>query len=197
MASQEIKGEMGMVLEIAQLGQPVLRMVAAEIPPDIIGAPEFQEILARMLATLRHHKGAGLAGPQVFLNERVFLAAILPPESDDEDAPHGVEVFINPKLTPLGSERSSAWEGCLSFPELLVKVPRWQAVRIDYLNTQGEPRALELREFPARVVQHELDHLDGILTLDRAPSTRDIVKASEIETVLEAEDKLAGPASDE
>jgi peptide deformylase len=100
-----------------------------------------------------------------------------------------VEIFINPRLTPLGPEQSLSWEGCLSFVELLVLVPRSRRVRVDYLDRQGRPRALELGGFPARVAQHENDHLDGVLTLDRARSTRDIVKASEIDAVLEEMEK--------
>jgi peptide deformylase len=137
-----------------------------------------------MLETLTAARGAGLAAPQVFDDRRLFLALALPP-APGRELP-GAEVFINPVITPLSQDRESAWEGCLSFLELMVLVPRWRHVRIDYLDRHGTPRALELRQFPARVVQHELDHLDGVLTIDRAESTRDIVKASEIEAVLAA-----------
>src|SRR5262249_21371928 len=112
-----------------------------------------------------------------------FLAAVLPPEKPEE--PRGLEVFINPRLVALGPEKSNSWEGCLSFVELLVLVPRYRHVRIDYLNRPGQPRSLGLEGFAARVVQHELDHLNGILTLDRAVSSRGIIKASEIDAVLE------------
>jgi peptide deformylase len=172
-----------MPLDIAQLGQPVLRQIAAEVPIEQVGDPKFQEFLGAMFQTLEHHKGAGLAAPQVFVGARVFLAAIIPP--DVEDDPPGVVAFINPKITPLSEETTDAWEGCLSFPELLVRVRRHRAVRIDYIDINGQPAALELEDFPARVVQHEFDHLEGILTIDRAESTLDIIKASEIETVRE------------
>src|SRR5262245_57637601 len=105
-----------------------------------------------MLDTLAEMQGAGLAGPQVFSSRRIFLAGVLPPPT--EDAPRGVEVFINPRITAVSPETAGAWEGCLSFPELLVLVERRQRVRIEYLNRQGEPRMLELADFPARVVQH-------------------------------------------
>jgi peptide deformylase len=179
-----------MILPIAQLGQPVLRQVAAEVPAEEIPSPAFQKFLDDMLETLRAANGAGLAGPQVFSGRRVFLAAILPPAAEDE--PPGVEFFINPRLTPLSDQHSLAWEGCLSFVELLVFVPRRRRVRVDYLDRHGRPKALELEGFPARVVQHEYDHLDGVLTLDRAPSTRYIVKASEIEAVLAEAEKSGG-----
>jgi peptide deformylase len=122
----------------------------------------------------------------VFASRRVFLAAILPP-GEGEEAPR-VEVLINPSVRPLSDERVAAWEGCLSFKELLVLVPRYRDLRVDYLNAEGQSRSLELHGFPARVVQHEYDHLDGVLTIDRAASTRDIIKASEIDAVLGDDD---------
>src|SRR5262249_53321781 len=101
--------ESTMSLKVAQLGQPVLRQVAAEVPLEKIADPEFQRFLAEMAETLTEQKGVGLAAPQVFVSQRVFLAAILPPET--EDAPPGVEVFINPKLGALSEETAQAWEG--------------------------------------------------------------------------------------
>lgn len=170
-----------MILKIAQLGQPVLRQPTTELSLDEIAAQPFQQLIDDMLETLAHEKGAGLAGPQVFAGKRVFLAAILP--ATEPEAPPGVEVFINPRIVAVSAEKSSAWEGCLSFPELLVLVPRFKALRVQYLNRQGEVQMLELGGFPSRVVQHETDHLDGVLTLDRAESTKDIIKASEIDAI--------------
>lgn len=176
-----------MPLEIAQLGQPVLRQVATAVSSEEIATPKFQGFLASMLETLQHAHGAGLAAPQVSVSKRVFLGAVIPPESEGE--PPGVEVFINPHLTPLTADKVSGWEGCLSFPELLVLVPRFQAVRIEYVDQHGHANGLDLEGFAARVVQHEYDHLEGILTLDRAESTRHIIKASEIDAVRQAIDQ--------
>jgi peptide deformylase len=176
-----------MVLKIAQLGQPVLRQVASPVPVDEILSAEFQQFLADLRETLEAAGGVGLAAPQVFSSRRVFLARMLPPPHEG-DKP-GVEVLINPQLTAMSEEGCAAWEGCLSFAELLVLVPRLSAVRVDYLDATGQAKAVELTGFPARVVQHEFDHLEGILTIDRAESTLDIVKASEIETVLGQEDE--------
>jgi peptide deformylase len=180
-----------MILKIAQLGQPILREIAREVPAKEIDTPEFQQFLNDMRETLADAKGAGLAGPQVFGNQRVFLAGVLPPA--EENGPRGLEIFINPRITAVSPQQAEAWEGCLSFPELLVLVPRPQGVRITYLDGLGKECTLELADFPARVVQHELDHLNGVLTIDRAVSSRNIVKASEIEAVLEAEKKEATP----
>jgi peptide deformylase len=169
-------------VKIAQLGQPVLRQVAAEVPAAEIPGATFQQFLKDMHETLRSASGAGLAAPQVYDSRQVFLAAILPPAS--EDAPAEVEVFINPRITAASEETASAWEGCLSFPELLVRVSRPRQVRIEYLDAHAQPRQLDLEGFPARVVLHEYDHLQGILTIDRAASSLHIIKASEAEEVL-------------
>jgi peptide deformylase len=171
-----------MPLKIAQLGQPVLWQVAQAVPLEEIASEAFQSFLKDMLATLRLHEGAGLAAPQVYSSRRVFLAAIMP--APDDDAPPEVEVFINPRLTQITEEQIESWEGCLSFPELVVKVPRFTQIRVDYLNAQGKPAALRLEGFPARVIQHEYDHLEGILTLDRMASPRDIIKTSEADEIL-------------
>ena len=171
-----------MPLRVAQLGQPVLRHRAVDVPPAEMASAAFQEFLDQMHETLRAAEGAGLAAPQVFVSQRVFLAAIMP--AAQEDAPPDVEFFINPQLVQLSADEASAWEGCLSFPELLVLVPRPLQVRVEYLNRHGQPMALELEGFPARVVQHEFDHLEGVLTIDRARSTHDIIKASEAEELF-------------
>ncbi len=171
-----------MTLDIAQLGQPVLWQIAAEVPCAEITSPEFQQFLQEMRETLDEAAGAGLGAPQVFVSRRVFLAAVLPPT--EADGPPGVEVFINPRVVETSPDTAGAWEGCLSFSELLVHVRRFRSVRVEYLNACGEPAVLELTGFPARVVQHEFDHLLGILTLDRATSTRHIIKVSEAEEVL-------------
>src|SRR5262245_47157226 len=171
-----------MPLTIAQLGQPILWRKTVEVPVAEITSPPFQEFLQQMRETLTTAKGAGLAAPQVFDSRRVFLAAMLP--SPDPDGDPEVETFINPRLIGISKEHDEKWEGCLSFPELLVLVSRPLAVRVAYVNERGEPCVMDLDDFPARVVQHEYDHLEGILTLDRAKSSRHIIKASEIDAFL-------------
>jgi peptide deformylase len=213
-----------MPLPIAQLGQPVLRQKAVDVPIDEIRTPEFQQFLLDMLETMNDAGGIGLAAPQVFVGKRVFLAGVLPPDTADDEADEeleeleeptdeagdedegdddegdddddeeedearpGVEVFINPRFVAASEDRVENWEGCLSFIELQVLVSRHVAVVIDYLNARGEPSRMQLAGFRARVVQHEFDHLEGVLTIDRAATARDIVKASEMEAVLKDRD---------
>lgn len=168
-------------MKIAQLGQPVLRQVAEPVPPEALDSPAFRELIEAMVQTLEEAGGVGLAAPQVFVSQRLFLACINPPR---EEGVREVEVFINPRLTERSVEREPGWEGCLSFPELQVLVPRHRRIALEFLDLAGRQRTLQLEGFPARIIQHEYDHLEGILTLDRAASTRDIVKASEMEAVL-------------
>ncbi|MBY0589594.1 peptide deformylase [bacterium] len=172
-----------MALAIAQLGQPVLREVARPVSPEMILDPQFQTFLDDMLETMKSSKGVGLAAPQVFASRRVFVASIMPGDRRSEKTIP--EVFINPELRELSSEMEPGWEGCLSFLELSVLVPRHTSLRIDYLNREGQPQSLPLTGFPARVVQHEYDHLDGILTIDRAATPKNIIKSSEIDDAIE------------
>jgi peptide deformylase len=173
-----------MPLSIAQLGQAVLRRVADPVPPEEIVTEGFQQFLVDMRETMLAARGAGLAAPQVYVSRRVFLARLVPPDPEKPEQPPLVGVFINPRILAVSEEIDSAWEGCLSFEELLVLVPRRRAVRVEYIDGEGRLLTAELVGFPARVVQHEYDHLDGVLTIDRAASTRDIIKASEIKDVL-------------
>lgn len=168
-----------MTLPVAQLGQPILRQTTQEVTPQEVADPAFQTFLDEMIATMRSARGVGLAAPQVFDRRRLFIADVFPPLPSGEKAAPGV--FINPKLRDLSGEVEASWEGCLSFLELLVLVPRHRSLIIDYLDRTGAKQSVPLQGFPARVVQHEFDHLEGILTIDRAPSTRYIIKSSEID----------------
>lgn len=172
-----------MTLDIAQLGQPVLREVATDVTPDQISSTEFQHFIDDMIETMHESKGVGLAAPQVFSTKRLFIAKILP--SPDAPGKPVAGVFINPRLSELSEEKETGWEGCLSFLELLVVVPRHRSLLLSYQNRHGHPHQLRLAGFPARVVQHEYDHLDGILTIDRAITTKNIIKASEIDDAKE------------
>lgn len=170
---------------VAQLGQPVLREVAKEVSAPEIGSAEFQAFIDHMHQVLTDAGGVGLAAPQVFRSQRVFLAGFPDKENPDELV---VEALINPKLSDFSPEMEDRWEGCLSFIELMVLVPRHVSLTVDYLDRTGAAKQLRLSGFPARVVQHENDHLDGVLTIDRARSPRQIIKASEYDDVVEADD---------
>ncbi|MGO8915778.1 MAG: peptide deformylase [Stellaceae bacterium] len=151
------------ILKIARMGHPVLRGVAAEIADPT--APEIARLIADMRETLADIGGAGLAAPQVHVPLRLVLFQV-PPEratGAEGDAPQDLMALVNPVIEPLGEDREIGWEGCLSVPGLRGAVPRWTCIRYRGLTPRGERIERVAAGFHARVVQHECDHLDGIL----------------------------------
>lgn len=159
------------ILKVAQLGHPVLRRVAAPVQPPEIGSPEIRALIADMLETVEEYDGAGLAAPQVHVSKRIVVLDL----GDD----HGMRVWLNPSLTPLSDELLVSWEGCLSITGLRAAVARPSRVRVDALDITGKPLILELGGFPAIVAQHECDHLDGVLFVDRC-DTRTLAFLTEL-----------------
>jgi peptide deformylase len=153
------------ILKIARLGHPVLRERARPLDPSEIDTPRVQRLIDDMFETMNDSQGIGLAGPQVHQGIRLFVAGV-----DDEEGTMSPVVIINPEITPLGSEIEEDWEGCLSIPDIRGRVPRAAEVRIRALDRRGAPISMTANGFPARVVQHETDHLDGVLFFDRMTS---------------------------
>jgi peptide deformylase len=147
------------ILKIARLGHPVLRQVAAPVDPAELGGPELSRLIADMLETVDAADGAGLAAPQVHVSKRVVVLQL--------SRGRGMEVWINPVLTPLTDERLATTEGCLSVPGMLGVVARPAAVRVEALRPDGSTLLLELEGFAAVVAQHECDHLDGVVYVDK------------------------------
>jgi peptide deformylase len=150
------------ILKVARMGHPVLRTRARELDPTEVRTPAFQKLIDDMIETMTEYEGIGLAAPQVHESVRLFVAGI---EGKGEDLK--VLPFINPSITPIGDEKVEDWEGCLSIPDIRGRVPRAREVVIKALDRRGKPFELTLKNFPARVVQHETDHLDGVLFFDR------------------------------
>lgn len=204
------------ILKIARMGHPVLRGKAAEIADP--GAPEIQRLIADMMATLADAGGAGLAAPQVHQPLRVIIFHIPPegpPEGPDEGADEGAEeaegatrpppepppappeVLINPVIEPEGEEMAMDWEGCLSVPGLRGLVPRFTTIRYRGIDGEGARVERAASGFHARVVQHECDHLDGILYPMRMPDLSLLGFEEELDRyrlVIEAEEP---PGEDE
>jgi len=148
------------ILRVAQMGHPVLRQVAEPVDPAAIGTAEFQEFCDDLLETMEEYDGAGLAAPQVHHSIRVAVLTL----SEDR----GPEFFINPVITPLTEEKIRFYEGCLSVEGIRAAVDRCSHIRVEALDRDGTEKLIELQGFPAVVVQHECDHLDGVLYVDRA-----------------------------
>jgi peptide deformylase len=158
------------VLKVARLGHPILRRVAEPVSPEAIAAPEIQRLIDDMLETMEDHDGAGLAAPQVHVSRRVVIYGVEenPRYPDAEAVP--LTVLINPRITPATEEQVEDWEGCLSVPDLRGMVPRFTRVRVEAYGRDGRPLRFTAEGFHARVVQHECDHLDGLVYLDRMRS---------------------------
>lgn len=147
------------IRKIARMGHPVLLQKAAAVT-DIAA---IQHLIRDMHDTLVDSGGIGLAAPQVHESQRVILVSVPEQRRQGEEPAVQVTALINPELEPIGAEKVTGWEGCLSIPGLRGAVPRWAAVRFRALNAQGQPIEGEARGMMARVLQHEVDHLDGIL----------------------------------
>ncbi len=158
------------VLKVAHLGHPILRRRAEPISPEAIGAPEIQRLIDDMLETMDDHDGAGLAAPQVHVSRRLVVYGVQqnPRYPDAEDVP--LTILVNPVITPATTEEDEDWEGCLSVPELRGRVPRLTRVQVQAHGRDGRPLGFTADGFHARVVQHECDHLDGVVYLDRMRS---------------------------
>jgi peptide deformylase len=150
------------ILKIARMGHPVLLKRAEPVTDP--GAPEIRRLVADMMETMEDAPGAGLAAPQVHVPLRLFVFRVQPSRSESpEDTPIGNTVLINPVVEPVGEERVIRWEGCLSIPGLRGAVPRYARVRYTGVDCDGRVVQAEVGGFHANVVQHEYDHLDGIL----------------------------------
>jgi peptide deformylase len=171
------------VLPIARMGQPVLRRPAAPVPDP--AAPEIRQLAADMIETMEAAPGVGLAAPQVFQPWRMIVFKVPPArQGEAEDALEGTHVLINPEIEVLDETLVAGIEGCLSVPTLRGVVPRAARIRYRGFALDGTPVERIASGFHARVVQHEYDHLDGHLYLDRLADPSHLFFESETESAL-------------
>ena len=155
------------ILKVARMGHPVLRAKAKALDKAIVKSPAIQKLIDDMMETMAEYHGVGLAAPQVHEGLRLFVASL---DSERGEEPSEPVALINPEVSPIGTEMRDDWEGCLSIPDIRGKVPRHFEVRLRALDRDGDPIELRARGFSARVIQHETDHLDGVLFFDRMRS---------------------------
>jgi len=158
------------VRPVLKMGDPVLRQVAPPLLPSEFGS--LGELIADMEDTMRALSGAGLAAPQIGVSRRVVIFEMHENPRYPQVAPIPFTVLVNPVLTLLGEEEEEGWEGCLSVPGLRGLVPRHRHLRYQGLDAEGRPIDRTVEGFHARVVQHEVDHLDGILYPQRIRDMR-------------------------
>jgi peptide deformylase len=152
------------VHEILRMGDARLLRVAEAVPEAMFGSVEMRTLVADLLDTMKAAKGAGIAAPQIGMNLRIVIFGGTGKNPRYPDAPEiPFTVLCNPLLEPLGSERTPGWEGCLSVPGLRGEVPRFERLRYSGRDADGAAFSRDVDGFHARVVQHEVDHLDGVL----------------------------------
>jgi peptide deformylase len=161
------------ILKIARMGHPVLRAKARPLHPSEIRTPSIQQLIDDMFETMKEYQGVGLAAPQVHESLRIFVAG-LPPRKDvdeDDDRDEGDEVplmaIINPEIEMASRDTVEDWEGCLSIPDIRGRVPRARNIVVRAFDRAGKKIEMPAAGFTARVIQHETDHLDGVLFFDR------------------------------
>lgn len=175
------------VRPIVRLGHPSLRTPAQPVVPGEIASPELQALIDDMIETMREARGVGLAAPQVGSEVQIFVyEAPSPPDRID---PIPLQVVVNPMISPHSREMVYDWEGCLSIPDLRGLVPRHGEVRVQGIDRDGKPVDHVVAGFEARIVQHEYDHLNGVIFLDRMRDLRSLSYTAEWESYMAGENE--------
>jgi peptide deformylase len=158
------------ILKVSRLGHPVLRERASDVEIRDIKAGKFKSLIEDMVETMHAYEGVGLAGPQVHMPLRVFVFEVQERVAKRRGVKQvGVGAIFNAVYEPVGTDQITDWEGCLSVPFLGGETPRYKRVRLKGYDHDGDPIELEADDFTARIFQHEIDHTDGRVYLDRMP----------------------------
>jgi peptide deformylase len=157
------------------MGHPVLRARGRQLEKSDLRNPLVQKLIDDMIETMHEYNGVGLAAPQVHASIRLFVGLL----EEEPDSKTSATVVINPEIVPNSQTRQEGWEGCLSIPDIRGMVPRFTDVTMRGLDRDGRPIELRLRDFAARIAQHETDHLDGILFFDRMASMQSLTYLEE------------------
>ncbi len=173
---------MSEILPIVQLGNHILRQKAARV--ENIQNEKIQKIIDDLIATVVKANGVGIAAPQVAQSYRVMIVASRPNPRYPDAPEMEPTAMINPKIITHSTAVVKGWEGCLSIPGIRGLVPRYEAVEVEYTDRNGKLQKQLLNGFIARIFQHEYDHLDGIVFLDRLESNRDIVTEQEYQKLI-------------
>jgi len=158
------------ILKVARMGHPVLRAKTRPVEKAEIKSQALQQLIDDMIETMAEYHGVGLAAPQVHEQVRLFVALLDSAADGDGDQPPEPTAIINPDIVVVGSDVVEDWEGCLSIPDIRGRVQRARDITVRALDRRGDRIELRAQNFTARVIQHETDHLDGILFFDRMRS---------------------------
>jgi len=155
------------ILKVARLGHPVLRQVTETLTASELRSQTVQQLIDDMIITMKEYDGVGLAADQVHESKQIAVLEVAgnPRYPDKPDVP--LTVLVNPRITPLSEEMEEDWEGCLSVPDMRGRVPRYKNIRVEAWDRGGKAVSFVAENFHARVIQHEYDHLNGKVYLDR------------------------------
>jgi peptide deformylase len=173
-----------MILPIYLYGHPILRKVTKDISLDY---PELKTLLDNMFETMYKADGVGLAAPQIGLEDRILVVDLSPYAKDDPTLKNFKKAFINAHIIERDGEEISSEEGCLSIPNIHEKVPRKNSIRIQYVDENFQPYDEVYEGIKARVIQHEYDHLEGIMFVDHIPGIRKQMIRSKLNKMLKGE----------
>ncbi len=168
---------MNQMLTIAQLGNPILRQIAQ--PINQINDGKIQNLIDDLIATMTSANGVGIAAPQVSESQQIIIVASRPTLRYPSAPLMEPTPMINPQIIDHSAATVKGWEGCLSIPGIRGLVPRYEAIEVEYTDQYGKVQKQELTGFVARIFQHEFDHLQGMLFIDRVESTRDLMTEDE------------------
>lgn len=178
-----------MIREICRMGHPVLRKKATEISKDYLVSDDFRQLVSDLRDSMKHYGGIGIAAPQIGVSLQVAVIELPSVNRYGEEVNLPFTVFVNPKLEFLTNEEQGFWEGCLSVPGLRGFVERPKKLRVTFLNEKGEANELIAEGFLATVVQHELDHLFGVLYVDRIKDMSLLTYQEEYEQFLSGKEE--------
>ena len=180
---------MGKVLKVREVGDPILNTISQDVDIKNINA-EILEIIEDLKSTLEYGTGLGIAAPQIGVDKRIIVVGAKKENikyNDAEEIP--ITAMINPTWRKLSEEKDSQYEGCMSVPEIKGKVERYKNIELTYYNENGEKIVKKLNGFFARLVQHECDHLDGIVFLEKVKETNGFATTENIKKYNLREEK--------
>ncbi|MDD2487329.1 MAG: peptide deformylase [Candidatus Gracilibacteria bacterium] len=170
------------LLQISQLGHEVLRKKASFV--ENINNKEIQDLIDDMINTVKDSNGVGIAAPQVYESIRIFIVASNPSQRYPDAPKMEPTAIINPEIVYYSDEILKDWEGCLSIPGVRAMVPRNKSIEVEYTDRDGNSQKCQFEGFIARIFQHEYDHLEGLVFLDRLDSTKDIITEKEYQKII-------------
>jgi len=169
---------------ICRMGNPILRKKAEKLGKSFLLSDDFSQLVSDMKDSMDHYRGIGIAAPQIGIDLQVAIIELMGVNRYGEEINFPLTVFVNPEVTYLTDDLQGFWEGCLSVPGLRGFVERPKKIRVNYMNEKGEEKEIVAEGFLATVLQHELDHLSGILYIDRVKDPKLLSYQEEFEQFI-------------